>query len=43
MTKREILLKKIRAAEEEIAYADPKRAAKLAKQIVKWKGQVFDE
>ena len=36
-------LKKIREWEEELALADPVRAAKLTKKIVKWKGQVFDE
>ena len=34
---------KLRRAEAELAYAKPRRAAKLTGKIVKWKGQVFDE
>lgn len=37
------LLEKIRAAEEELVYAPPARAAYLTRKIVKWKGQVFVE
>ena len=36
-------LQKIRAWEEEIAYATPKRAAKLVVKIVRLKSAVFDE
>ena len=42
MSKREKMLKKIRNAETELVYADPKRAAKLTNKIVKWKATVFD-
>lgn len=42
MIKRENMLKKIRSAEAELVYADPKRAAKLTNKIVKWKATVFD-
>ena len=35
-------LKKIRQAETELVYADPKRAAKLTGKIVKWKSSIFD-
>ena len=33
---------KMRKAEAELAYAKPRRVAKLTGKIVKWKGQVFD-
>ncbi len=35
-------MKKIRKAEAEIAFATPKRAAKLTSAIVRWKAIVFD-
>ena len=35
-------LKKIRDAEAELVYADPKHAAKLTTKIVKWKATIFD-
>lgn len=43
MNKREKTLKRIRAAEEQLAYADPKQAAKLASKIVRLKAVVFDK
>ena len=36
------LLKMIRDAEDELVFANPKKAAKLAKKIVKWKA-LFSE
>jgi hypothetical protein len=36
------LMGKIRKAEEEIAFAPPKKAAKLASKIVLWKNTIFD-
>jgi hypothetical protein len=35
-------LKRIRKAESQLAYADPKKAAKLASTIVRLKATVFD-
>lgn len=40
--KKETLMKKIRSAEEAIAYASPNKAAKLAEKIAYWKAVVFD-
>ena len=37
------MIKMIRSAEEELLFADPKRAAKLARKIVKWKSKVSSE
>ena len=45
MNKLERTLKAIRKAEEELAFANPKRAAKLTNKIIKWKifAQVWRE
>ncbi len=40
--KRTKTLRKIRRLEEEIAFASPKRAAKLTSEIVRLKAVVFD-
>ena len=42
MCNQERMMKKIREKEEEIAFASPKKAAKLASEIVRLKGRVFD-
>jgi hypothetical protein len=45
MKKMEQTLKAIREAEAELAFANPKRAAKLTNKIIKWKlsAQVWRE
>jgi len=40
---REKLWKKLRQAEEELAFATPKHAAKLSKKIVRLKWVIFDK
>lgn len=35
-------MKKIRKAEEQIVYANPKHCARLTTKIVKWKNNFFD-
>lgn len=36
------ILQKIRKSEEEMAYADPKKASKLTSRIVRLKSTIFD-
>ena len=40
---KEKLLRKIREAEEELAFANPAQAAKLAAKLVRLKIAIFDE
>ena len=42
MNYRQKLLKRIRQAEEEMAYASPSKAATLALKIAKWKNALFN-
>lgn len=43
MKRKEKILKKIRKAEAEIAFAPPQKAAKLTSKIVRLKATVFDK
>jgi hypothetical protein len=42
MKNQEKILKEIRAMEEELAYANPQRTARLTSKIVRLKSTVFD-
>ena len=42
MDKQKSMLEKIRQKEEELAFASPRRAAKLTSEIVRLKATVFD-
>lgn len=42
MDRQEKMMRKIRQKEEELAFASPRRAAKLTSEIVRLKATVFD-